>query len=153
MSLMRSNTILRDQAAMALDTRSRIKDEETKEDKETIEAEVNTTDATVTTLYTFTLPASTDIGIEVRVVARRTGGSGGTAEDGAYYILNALYKMVSGTTATIIGSVVQTVVGESQVAWDATLDTTGTTVRVRVTGATNNNVTWRMWAKVYPVST
>lgn len=152
MSPMRSNPILRDQAANAKDVKRRLSDMETKEDRDTIEATVNTTDATVTTLYTFTLPASTDVGIEARVVARRTGGSSGTAEDGAYYILNALYKMVSGTTATIIGSVGQTVVGESQAGWDATLDTTGATVRVRVQGASNNNVTWRMWARAYPVS-
>jgi hypothetical protein len=148
MSLMRSNTILRDQAAMALDTRSRIKDEETKEDKETIEAEVNTTDATVTTLHTFTLVPSKITTIWALVGGHRTGGSSGAAEDGAGYILAATYQMVSGTTATLIGSVSQTILGESQGAWNATLDTTGATVRVRVQGASNNNVTWGMKARL-----
>lgn len=147
-----SEAISRGQAAMSKDVRRRISDLETKEDKDVIEDTVTTTDATVTTLHTFTLPASTNVGMEVRVAARRTGGVSGTAEDGAYYILNALYKMVSGTTATIIGSVAQTVVGESQAGWDATLDTTGATVRVRVTGAAGNTVVWKMWARVFPVS-
>lgn len=114
-------------------------------------ARVTTTDGTVTTLHTFTLPASTTYAVEVHVVARRTGGSSGTAEDGAYYILRAVYKNAAGS-ATIIGSVGQTVVGESQGGWDATLDTTGATVRVRVTGASNNNITWAMTARVRSVS-
>jgi hypothetical protein len=149
---MRNNSMLRDQAALMVDNKRRIKDEEVKEDNEIIKASVNTTDATVTTLYTFTLAASTITFIEVRVAARRTGGVSGTAEDGAAYILNAVYKMVSGTTATVIGSVAQTVVGESQGGWDATLDATGATVRVRVTGASNNNVTWIMKARILVAS-
>ena len=106
---------------------------------------VTTTDATVTTLHTFTVPTSTSYMVEVVVIARRTGGIAGAAEDGAGYKLLGLYKNTAGTVA-IIGAVVQTVVGESQAGWDATLDTTGATVRVRVTGAANNNVTWHVGA-------
>lgn len=109
---------------------------------------VATTNNTVTTLLTLTVPSSATYAVEVSVVARRTGGSAGTAEDGAHYILRGVYQNVAGT-ATIIGTVVQTVVGESQVGWDATLDTTGATVRVRVTGATNNNITWHCTARVW----
>lgn len=112
---------------------------------------VTTTDATVTTLHTFTVPASTTYAVEVIVVARRTGGSSGTAEDGARYKLSGVYKNVTGT-ATIIG-VVTALVDEDQAGWDATLDATGATVRVRVTGASNNNVVWHATARVYPVGT
>ncbi len=113
---------------------------------------VTTTNGTQTTLHTFTVPTSTTYAVEVHVVARRTGGTSGTAEDGAYYILRAVYKNAGGT-ATIIGSVNQTLIGESQAGWNATLDTTGSTVRVRVTGAANNNIAWLMVANVYSVST
>lgn len=113
---------------------------------------VATTDATVTTLHTFTVPSSTTYAVDIIVVARRTGGSAGTAEDGARYRLQAVYKNVAGT-ATIIGSITASPVDESQAGWDCTLDTTGATVRVRVTGATNNNITWHMSrGAVYPVS-
>lgn len=113
---------------------------------------VTTTDATVTTLHTFTVPTSTSYMVEVVVIARRTGGIAGAAEDGAGYKLLGLYKNTAGTVA-IIGAVVQTVVGESQAGWDATLDTTGATVRVRVTGAANNNVTWHVGgARVWQVA-
>lgn len=109
-----------------------------------------TTDATQTTLHTLTIPASTTLAVEARVIARRTGGSAGTAEDGAYYILNAVYKNVAGT-ATIIGSVGQTIVGESQAGFDATLTTSTNTVLVRVTGVANNNLTWHVTLRTWQV--
>ncbi len=113
---------------------------------------VATTDATVTTLHTFTVPASTIYAIEARVIARRTGGTAGTAEDGAYYIINGVYKNVAGV-ATIIGAVAQTVVGESVAGYDATFDVTGATVRCRVTGVLNTNITWHMTSSVWQVGT
>lgn len=112
---------------------------------------VATTDATVTTLHTFTVPATTTYQIEVNVIARRTGGTAGTAEDGAGYKIIGTYKNVAGT-ATIIGalSVVHSV--EDQAGWDATLDTTGATVRVRVTGALDNSIVWHLTARVWSVA-
>lgn len=114
---------------------------------------VATTNATVTTLHTFTVPASTTYMIIAYVVARRTGGSGGTAEDGAAYQLQAAYKNVAGAATFIPGSSITTLIGESVAGYDATLDTTGATVRVRVTGVLNTNITWHMTARIYAVST
>lgn len=116
---------------------------------------VATTNATVTTLHTFTIPPSNTYMIIAQVVARRTGGSAGTAEDGAGYQLQGVYKNVAGV-ATLIGNNapgLTTVYGESQTAWDATMDVTGATARVRVTGAVNNNITWHMTARMYALST
>lgn len=112
---------------------------------------VTTTDATVTTLHTFTIAASNTVGLVVRVVARRTGGVAGTAEDGAFYDISCAVKNVAGT-ATLIGAVTVTA-KEDQAGWDATVDVTGATARVRVTGATNNNVVWHMHATVMAVGT
>lgn len=112
---------------------------------------VLTTTATQTTLHTFTIPASTTYSIEATVVARRTGGSSGTAEDGARYKITAAYKNVGGT-ATLIGAVTVISSAEDQGAWDATFDVTGATARVRVTGAANNNISWVMTARTYAVS-
>lgn len=114
-------------------------------------AKVLTTDATVTTLYTFTLPTSTSYLIECYVVARRTGGSAGTAEDGAGYVVRGQYKNVSGT-ATLIGAVSQIFVAESQAGWDATLTVSAGTVLLRVTGAVSNNVSWAAKIRVFQVS-
>lgn len=112
---------------------------------------VATTDATVTTLHTFTIPATTTYFIKAFVVARRTGGSAGTAEDGASYEMLATYKNVAGT-ATLIGAAA-IVANEDQAAWDCVFDVTGATARIRVTGAANNNVTWHTTARAYAVST
>lgn len=112
---------------------------------------VATTDATVTTLDTYTIPASTTVVIATTVTARRTGGSAGTAEDGAGYGFSTTVKNVAGT-ATIIAGPTAIWTHESQAGWDATHDVTGATVRVRVTGATNNNVTWHSTSKIYQLS-
>lgn len=105
-----------------------------------VQGVARTTDATVTTLATYSVPVNTTVQIEGMCVARRTGGSGGSANDGAGYKVLAVCKNTSGT-ATVIGSSV-TVVGESQAAWALTVDASGGDARVRVAGAANNNVTW-----------
>jgi hypothetical protein len=86
------------------------------------------------------------------VTARRTGGSAGAAEDGASYIVAATVKNVGGT-ATLIGAVSALYTAEDQAAWNCTIDVTGATARVRVTGAANNNITWHLAKLEYmPVS-
>lgn len=111
-----------------------------------------TTDATVTTLMSITLNASNTTLIEARVVGRRTGGAAGTAEDGIGVIVRGAYKMVAGAaTALTNGTPVTDFETDDQAAWTATLDTTGATVRVRVTGAANNNITWHATCLVQEV--
>jgi hypothetical protein len=75
-------------------------------------------------------------------VARRTGGSAGTAEDGAGYQLNGVFKNVAGT-ATLIGQAVS-ITHESQAAWTVDYNGSGGNVLVRVHGAANNDITWHM---------
>lgn len=113
---------------------------------------VATTDATVTTLHTFTIPTNTAYTVTAKVLARRTGGTAGTAQDSASYILVATYKNVGGT-ATLVGAVARLYEAEDQAAWDCVLTISGATVLVQVTGATNNNVTWHMSGEVRQVST
>ena len=110
-----------------------------------------TTDATVTTIHTVTIPASTTVAIEATVVARRTGGASGTADDGAFYIKSATFKNLSGT-ATQIGSATELVVKESQAGWDVTFNATSNTVQIQVTGAAGNDVTWHLTLRYWAVS-
>lgn len=116
-----------------------------------IVASVATTDATQTTAATITISSNNTYLIEARIVARRTGGSSGTADDGASYVRRGTYTTKSGTV-TLLGSL-QTIGTdvEDQAGWDATMDINGSTVRVRVTGAANNNVTWFVDATVQRV--
>lgn len=112
---------------------------------------VTTTNATVTTLATIALTASKTYMIQAKVIARRTGGSAGTAEDGAGYVVTATFNTVGGVV-TLIGAVDQDVVQESQAGWDCTMDSDGAgNARIRVTGATNNNVTWHAHVRTIEV--
>lgn len=104
---------------------------------------VATTDATVTTLHTVTVASGKSYLIKAHVLARRTGGASGTANDSAAYGRVACVKDVSGT-ATLVGAVASLYTMEDQAGWDVTIDVTGGTARVRVTGAASNNVTWHL---------
>lgn len=112
---------------------------------------VTTTDATVTTIHSVACAASTSTGFHGYVTARRTGGSSGTAEDGAYYEVQFLATVTSGTAAIVSSTV--TTVAESQAGWDVTVAASGSTVLVKVTGAANNNITWHITGMTNPVST
>jgi len=102
-------------------------------------ATASTTNATVTTLQTIATSSDTTNGLEVKVVARRTGGTAGAAGDAAFYVLKAMAKNISGTVTL---STVEAVEFEDQSSWDADLVASGTNVLVRITGATNNNISW-----------
>jgi hypothetical protein len=106
------------------------------------QARVATTDNTVTTLFTAIIPVDHTVVVSGHVVARRTGGSSGSANDGAGYVVEFCAKNTSGTAA-LIGSGTVTALGESQAGWDVTLSASSGTIRVRVTGASNNNISWR----------
>lgn len=118
----------------------------------TVQGRITTTDATTTTLLTVNLKADTTYLLEARVVARRTGGSSGTADDGAAYVVRAAYQTVSGTV-TLIGSVSADFTAENQAGWACTFDVSHPLVRLRVTGAADNNVSWAARLTVDSVST
>lgn len=115
----------------------------------TATARFKTTDATVTTLHTIPVPVDTVVHFLVDVVARRTGGSSGSTNDGAAYTLFFAANNTSGTAA-LIGTVTVTA-KESQAGWDCTADANGGNVRIRVTGAANNNVEWRATYRTFSV--
>lgn len=101
---------------------------------------VNTTDGAATTIATVAIPANTTVLIQARVCARRTGGTSGTAQDGAGYIVCAVYKNLSGT-ATEIGET-SIFSAEDQAAFSVTVTPSGANALVQVTGATDNNISW-----------
>ncbi len=104
-------------------------------------ATVNTTTATTTTLQSITIPTNTVVQIESRIQARKTGGAGlGTTGDGNSYIRVVKVKNVGGTLT--LGTISSSYTAEDIITFNATFDVSGTTVRVRVTGDVNDNVTW-----------
>jgi len=111
---------------------------------------VATTDATVTTIDTIATTSNTCIMVDVQVVARRTGGTAGTAGDVAAYKRLAAFKNVAGVL-TQISTTTDAGTFESQAGWDCTVVVSGTNILVRVTGAANNNVTWHSTTQVLAV--
>lgn len=106
----------------------------------TLQATVATTNATITTIATIVIPSGTTVMIEAKVVARRTGGSAGTAEDGAGYVIYAAYKNAAGTATEIGETAVFT--AEDQAGWTCGISGSGANALIRVTGAANNNIDW-----------
>ena len=114
-------------------------------------ANVSTTDATLTTLATIAIPTTTTVMIEARVVARRTGGASGTAEDAAAYIITACYKNVAGT-ATEVGEA-SIFSAEDQAGWACTVNPSSGNALIQVTGAASNNISWVTTYRTYTVGT
>ena len=119
--------------------------------RRTFENKVLTTNSTATTIHTFAIPATTTVQIKAFVTARRTGGSAGTAEDGAGYEIIAVFKNVAGTATQI--SISTLTAKEDQSPWDLSFAVSAGNSLLQVSGATNNNISWVMVADVYQVST
>lgn len=111
---------------------------------------VATTDATPTALATVALTAFTTTQFQCYVTARRTGGTSGTAEDGAAYNVQVAYKVVSGS-ATEIAAETLTVIGEDQAGWTIAWAPSSGNAVLSVTGAADNNVTWHATCRIYVV--
>lgn len=101
-----------------------------------VQARATTTDATVTNLWTMAVPASATLQCTAFVVARRSSGGA----EGAAYIVHCGARDNAGTRALIATNAVAT--AEVTTAWNAVFDVSGTDVRLRVTGAAANNLTW-----------
>lgn len=110
-------------------------------------AKVTTTDATNTALIKTPVPEGTIVMLDCRIVARRTGGAGGTIGDGAFYVLTGAYKNVGGVL-TGIGTP-NIVSGEDQAGWAVGFTSVGTDAVVTVQGAADNTVLWKGTLSVY----
>jgi hypothetical protein len=115
------------------------------------QARVATTDATVTTLQTIPITANRTYFIKSVIIARRTGGTAGTADDGAAYEIATGYTTKAGTVTAIV---VPTVLERADVGtYDADFTISGTNVLVEVTGVVDTNITWHCTTEVSYVGT
>jgi len=97
---------------------------------------VQTTDATVTTLDSYVLGSNVTCLVTWLVVATRS-----TMASAAAYSVSACFRNNAGTVAQV-GTTTTTVIGEDVAGWDATADNSGTTIRLRVTGAASTTIQW-----------
>ncbi len=98
-------------------------------------AAVQTTNDTVTSLFTFTLVDNTLYSFEATVIGRDAAGA-----ERAYYV-RAVRAHRQGGGATL-GTVQTLVTDESDAAWDCTWDVSSNDVRLRVTGKAATTINW-----------
>lgn len=103
---------------------------------------VSTTDATETSIGTYTTADDYVYHVEAEVLGTVNGGG-----NAATYKLIASFKNDSGTLSQI-GSTTTVHSAEDAAGWDATIDSSGTDIRVRVTGVAATNIDWRADTKI-----
>lgn len=101
------------------------------------EGNVQTADATVTTLLSFTPTADRTVFVKLRVAGRRSDDAAG-----AGYEVTAAFRVTSGGAVTLIGAAGATFTAEDDATWNCTLDTDGTLIRARVTGVAATTIRW-----------
>lgn len=100
---------------------------------------VQTTDATTTTIASFTPPDNSVVQVRARISARKSDGTLGSGT-----VLVATFRIASGSV-TQLGSTAALTTGQNDAgasSWTFTLDTNGTIVRIRGTGAVATTVNW-----------
>ena len=100
--------------------------------------QVQTTNATPTTLSTIVLADDTTYVIEARIVARDTGGT-----KRASYVRTVMAHRQSAGSATLGGAGIEAdFTDETTAAWDATFVVSGNNVLVQVTGEAATTIDW-----------
>lgn len=99
-------------------------------------ATTTTSGAVTATLDSFTLASNTQVTVSWMVGAVKSDLS-----QGASYTVTASFRNNAGTVSQI-GSTSVAVIGEDDSAWNATADNSTTTIRLRVTGNTGDDITW-----------
>lgn len=107
---------------------------------------VQTADATVTTVATYTPTDGTVVSVRATLVGRKTDGT-----QGASYLVVGTFRRAGGTTS-LIGSATELAAHEDDVAWAATLDASGTDVRLRATGKAATTIDWHGRIEVVAVA-
>lgn len=110
-----------------------------------------TTNATATTIGTYSVSNGYCFQFDTRVVGHRTGGSAGAANDSASYWLRATFKYTGGAIVQI--GTTDKLAHEDQAGWDANWVISGNDLLLQVTGATNNDVAWSSISRVMLLNT
>jgi hypothetical protein len=112
-------------------------------ERRSVSGEVTTTDATVTTIYTYTTLPNTAYSIVCQCVARQSTGAVNS------YIGNVRAKNVSGTVTAVMSL---TSANEENITPTIGVTTSGTNILFTVTGATSTTFNWFAWFEIISVS-
>lgn len=109
---------------------------------------IQTTDATVTDISTFQTEPSKAYLLDANVVALNTA-----LTTAAGYKVYAVFRTSAAGVLTQVGATTVSPSIEDTGAWAATADASGTTIRVRATGAAATTINWRADVKINQVGT
>jgi len=108
-----------------------------------VDQTVQTTDATVTTIATYsTLADERAISIKAVVWARQA-----TTDDSAKYVIEALFNRATGSVVTSKDENFISIY-EDQAAWDVTFNVSGQDIQIQVTGEVTKTIDWRIQLEV-----
>jgi len=100
---------------------------------------LTTTDETESNIYFFGNDDDSVYIVESQIAAVQAGG----AERASYYLRGVFYRTGGGNTTQQGATEAVATSIESDGAWDANIDASGTNVRIRVTGDAANSVYWK----------
>lgn len=106
-------------------------------------ATATTSGAVTTNAYTFTPSISSAYSVWIQV----TGLERGLAEAGAYVVESA-FRVDAGGVVTEVGADAAIATQEDDATWAVVMDTSGGTIRVRVTGGAGDTVDWRVTGRI-----
>lgn len=98
---------------------------------------VQTTNATVTTCGTYTPADGTTVQVTVAIAGRKSDGT----QAGGFALTGTFRR--AGATTTQVGVPVNLSAQKDDILWNATLDTSGADILVRINGAAGDTVDWR----------
>lgn len=101
----------------------------------TISTKVTTTDATVTSLWSFDPPLNSDTMLVALVSGHRTNGT----NEGAGYVV---YGRARNNAGTVTIAQAQPFISETTAAWNAAWAVVGSSMVLQVTGSAANTVNW-----------
>lgn len=102
-----------------------------------------TTDELEKNLYEWNVPEDDKVfQVEVRGIARRTGGAAGSDGDSAYYIIEFAIITLAGVPQFVGGSYTMLLEQEDQPAWDLQILLTGAGYTVSAFGEVDNDINW-----------
>lgn len=117
------------------------------------QAQGTTTDAIQKAIWQRTIPDSHTYLVEARVIGRRTGGVAGATGDSGVYLIRAAAKRNGGAAAGVGSTPILVDFSSEDQNFDATFGVVGNDIRLLVTGATNNNITWHATMFFHKLST
>lgn len=114
------------------------------------ERDVTTTNNTMTDILSLGTDDDSVYLVKAKIIGAQTAGAGGSVVDTGVYEATAVYRNIGATLTEIVAPTFITYF-ESDAAWDVDIDASGTNIRVRVQGNTNDTIKWAAHIEIFVI--